>query len=128
MATLTFDLKTAATQMITGLEQASPNSRADQARAISELLSMSGAGVSTMVYYSGYWQRFAQEIQNHKTELHPWLTVMGASTIVYTVFLRIVLVWYQASPPQGGQAIPTAAQAAIDDLIPRVIPLIAIGP
>jgi hypothetical protein len=69
-------------------------------------------------------QDFAATIEDHKPDLHPWVTVYGAALGMMAVWNRILFAWARSEPPQN-DPIPPEVQTLIDTLIPNYVMWIA---
>jgi hypothetical protein len=123
MPTLAEDLKKAAGTKIDNLE-ASAGEREKLKKQLVSLIGWKAEGLALFERAAIDTQDFAEEIEAHTAELHPWVTVYGAAMGMEAVWNRILFAWARSDPPQSVPR-PPEVQELIDTLIPNYVMWIA---
>lgn len=111
--TLADDLVEVAKNIIRVLDGANPPFTRDELRQLP--WDALGLNVSVAKFFergAQYLSSFAKKLEEHKTELYPWVTVYGAALGAQAVFNRVLYVWVE------NQATPNKVTEAIDAMFP----------
>jgi hypothetical protein len=104
--------------------QNSATTRDEIRQEMQDLYGLKAAGLHLYERGSEDLQDFAEQIEAHKADLYPWVTVYGAAAGMMGVWTRIMWAWLDSTAGPGDPIDPEVVKL-IDTWIPNYVRMIA---